>query len=343
MNSLQRVQAVLNNQLPDRVPVCLHNVYSAIHEAGVSIQDYRTDPEVMARVYIQAVEKYSYDCVLVDPDTTMLAEALGAKSDCTPGEPAHIYAPALDRLEDVDKLKVVDPERDGRIPVLLEAIRILSKTFGHDVSIRGNCDQAAFSLACLVRGNENFLMDMMDDPENPALTQLLEICHQSHLRVHLAAKKAGAHFTSLGDSFSGPDVVSPTLFKKFARPYHERLIRELQKENIFTLIHICGNTTLIVDDMAQYDFCAFELDYKTDAVKAKATAGKHHVLFGNIDPANIIGRGTVAQIRQATSQLIATWKPGGLFILNAGCALSATTPSENIRAFLETAHEFGQY
>jgi uroporphyrinogen-III decarboxylase len=48
-------------------------------------------------------------------------------------------------------------------------------------------------------------------------------------------------------------------------------------------------------------------------------------------------------IREKTRQLIALWKPGGLFVLNAGCAIPANTPEENIRALLATAREEGVY
>jgi uroporphyrinogen-III decarboxylase len=48
-------------------------------------------------------------------------------------------------------------------------------------------------------------------------------------------------------------------------------------------------------------------------------------------------------IREKTRQLIAVWKPGGLFVLNAGCAIPANTPEENLRALIATAHEEGRY
>ena len=81
MNSLQRVNAVVAGQIPDRVPVCLHNFMMATREAGVSMQDYRSTPEVIARTHLQALEEYGYDCLMIDTDTTMLAEAMGAKSE----------------------------------------------------------------------------------------------------------------------------------------------------------------------------------------------------------------------------------------------------------------------
>ena len=323
--------------------MCLHNFLLAAKEAGIPLEQTLTDPAATARAHLHALEKYGHDCILIDLDTTLLAEAMGAVRDHTLGAPGHIAGPAISDLSDIGKLRVVDPERDGRIPVLLEAVRILAREVGDEVSIRGNADQAAFSLAGLLRGTEDFLLDLAGDPDNPAIRDLMEVCHQSHLAVHRALKKAGAHFTSLGDSPAGPDVVSPGMFETFARPYHERLVRELARDGIFTVIHVCGNTSAILNQFAAYPLCGFELDYKTDAVLAKSMVGAGHVLFGNIDPSGVIGRGTVQQVRKGAEALIQQWKPGGRFILNAGCAIPECTPPENIIALIDSALEYGSY
>jgi MtaA/CmuA family methyltransferase len=251
--------------------------------------------------------------------------------------------PAIRSLDEVDKLKVVNPERDGRIPALLEGVRLMAKKVGSEIAIRGNADQAAFDLACMVRGVEDFLMELVGQPDDPHIAQLMEVCYQSHLAVHRALARAGAHLTSMGDSFAGPDVTSPRMFDRFARPYEERLVKDLTADGIFVVIHICGDTSRILDMMAEYAPCGFELDYKTDAVKAKQTAGKRHVLFGNIDPSGVLANGTAEEVRAATRWLISTWKPEGRFILNSGCAIPPTTPPENIRAMMGTARECGEY
>ena len=133
------------------------------------------------------------------------------------------------------------------------------------------------------------------------------------------------------------------MFQRFAQPYEQRLVCDLAADGIFVIIHICGDTSKILDRLAQYGHCGFELDYKTDAVKAKQSAGKAHVLCGNIDPSGVIARGTVEQVREAVRQLIAVWKPEGRFMLNAGCAIPPTTPPENICAMMAATKEFGCY
>lgn len=343
MNSKERVEAVIRGRTPDRVPVCLHNFMPAAREAGVPLGKALSDPGTTARSHLEAVEKYGHDCILVDFDTTMLAEAMGATRDAVADGPGHIQGPIIKDLSEVGRLRTVDPERDGRIPMLLETIRLLADACGEEISIRGNADQCAFSLAALLRGMEDFLMDLTDPDEEGGARELLEVCYQSHLAVHRALSRAGAHFTSLGDSTAGPDVVSPAMFDRFARPYQERLVRDLAAEDIFVLIHICGNTGPILPLLAEYTRCGFELDYKTDAAEAKVTVGSNHVLFGNIDPSGVIGRGTPGEVREACRRLIESWKPRGGFVLNSGCAIPPSAPSENIAALVASAREFGVY
>jgi MtaA/CmuA family methyltransferase len=187
---------------------------------------------------------------------------------------------------------------------------------------------------------EEFMMDLATEPDHPGIQTLLEVAHQSHVAVHRALQEAGAHFTSCGDSPAGPDLLSPALFRRFARPFEERLVRAVDWP---VLIHICGDTTKILDQLSEYPVCAFELDYKTDARRAKATVGRRHILFGNVDPSGVLARGAVTEVVAKTRELLALWKPGGRFVLNAGCAIPAGTPSENLRAFLRTAQEYGQY
>jgi hypothetical protein len=45
----------------------------------------------------------------------------------------------------------------------------------------------------------------------------------------------------------------------------------------------------------------------------------------------------------ASREWIGVWKLGGQFILNAGCAIPASIPPENVFALVRAAEEFGQY
>ena len=69
MNGYQRITAALSGDFPNKVPVMLHNFMMAACEAGLTMDQFRNDPREMARAFIEAVEKYEYDGIMIDVDT----------------------------------------------------------------------------------------------------------------------------------------------------------------------------------------------------------------------------------------------------------------------------------
>ena len=68
----------------------------------------------------------------------------------------------LTSLERVPDLPSVDIRRFPRVQVWLEGVRLLKRHFGDEVYVRGNCDQCPFTLASLLRGMDDWMMDLMD-------------------------------------------------------------------------------------------------------------------------------------------------------------------------------------
>ena len=66
------------------------------------------------------------------------------------------------------------------------------------------------------------------------------------------------------------------------------------------------------------------------------------MLFGDIDPSGVLARGTPEMVREAVRDLMDRWKPGNRFVLNAGCAIPASTPSDNVRSLVSAARDFGR-
>lgn len=161
MNGHERVAAALRGERPDRVPVMLHNFMMAAREAGHTMKAFREDPAKIAGSFIRSVETYGYDGVLVDVDTATLAGALGVPLELPEDEPALCRGARLASLDEVDDLEPPDVGRDPRVQVWLEAVRLLVRHFGREVHVRGNCDQAPFSLASMVRGAAEWMMDLM--------------------------------------------------------------------------------------------------------------------------------------------------------------------------------------
>jgi uroporphyrinogen decarboxylase len=339
MNGNQRINAALRGLKPNRTPVMLHNFMMAAKEFDVSMEQYRNSPSVIADVFKASIEKYQYDGILVDIDTSTIAGAVGVKVDFPVNSPARTVGGNLMNLEDVNKLK---PARVGDyryIQIWLEAVRLLKEYFKDEIYIRGNCDQAPFSLASMMRGTENWMLDLMIGPDEQ-LEQLLEYCTDAGVQFINLMSQTGCDMVSNGDSPAGPDMISPEMYLKYAMPYEKKLVEAAHQNGLPYMLHICGNTDAILDSMLLTGADAFELDYKTDIHKAYELFNDTATFVGNIDPSGVICMGTPDTVREKTLELLNIYRNSNRFILNAGCAIPAETPPENLRAMIETARNF---
>jgi uroporphyrinogen decarboxylase len=312
----------------------LHNFMMAAREAGVTMRQYREDPRVIAHSLGLAAERYDLDGILVDIDTATLAGAVGVPVDLPLEYPARTHGACLSSLEQVRDLEPVDLRRDPRVQVWLEAVTLLVKEYGGELLIRGNCDQCPFSLAGAMRSLDEWLMDVASGDQDELVNALLEYCTGVTSQFLELMTQTGCHMLSNGDSPAGPDMLSPRLYRKFALPY-EKLVAELSRKlGLPYLLHVCGNTNLILADLASVGADAIEIDFKTDPRLAEQAFRGRVTFVGNIDPSGVLANGTPESVSRGTHKLLDIFADNPRFILNAGCAIPAETPPENLRAML---------
>lgn len=339
MNGYQRIQAALKGEKADKTPIMLHNFMMAAEEAGVSMGTYRENPRAVAEIFIQAIEKYEYDGVLVDLDTVTLAGAVDVPVDFPEHEPARSAIGNLGTLEDVKKLEKINVENYKYIQNWLEATRLIKEHFKDEVFVRGNCDQAPFSLASMMRGSQEWMLDLvMGDPE--LVQELLTYCTDKTCQFINLMAQTGCDMVSNGDSPAGPEMISPDMFEAYALPFETKVVETAHKNNLPYTLHICGNTEVILEEMLKTGADAFELDYKTDVKKAFDVFHSTACFIGNIDPSGVLALGTPDLVEQKTRELLEVFSKTNRFILNAGCALPSSTPEENLKRMIEVARNY---
>ncbi|NQU54663.1 MAG: hypothetical protein HQ522_19245 [Bacteroidetes bacterium] len=339
MNGYERIQAALKGEKPDKTPIMLHNFMMAAIEAGVSMETFRDNPQSIADVFIQSVEKYKFDGILVDIDTVTLAGAVGVPVDFPEHEPARSGQGNLLNLVDIKKLKKVNIENYQYVQNWLEATRLIKSHFGNEIFVRGNCDQAPFSLASMMRGSQEWMLDLlMGEPEQ--VTELLEYCTDISCQFIRLMAQTGCDMVSNGDSPAGPEMISPDMYEMYALPYETRVVEEAHKNNMPYTLHICGNTETILELMLQSGADAFELDYKTDVQKAFDALHDKACFIGNIDPSGVLAMGSPELVEIKTIELLNVFSKTNRFILNAGCAIPSNTPEENLRRMIKVAREY---
>ena len=342
MTRIERVRTVLAGGVPDQIPVMAHNFIYAAREYGITMREFRENPELMAKAMEAATVKYDLDGVFLDVDTALLASACGADVVYPEDAPAVTKGTQPRTIAGLPKiLGEVDLLSSQRVRNYLEAAEMLVK-WGDETDhfVRINADQGAFSLACLLTGMDEFMMDLVDEDCEEDVHRLIEATYRISLRMHELCAATGAHMTSYGNSSEGCSVVSPAVFRKFSKGVEMRLADDLGSRGIPFLCHICGDVNPILPDLVETGCPAYELDWKTDVKRVFDLARGKFVLSGNVDPALFV-TGNPDDLYVAAKGLCDLYRGKSGLILCSGCALGPNTKSENLKAFVKACHENG--
>ena len=332
------VKRAFAGEVVERIPVMAHNFMMAVREAGFTHKEFRESPDVMVKAMTEATLKYDLDCVLLDVDTALLASACGADVMYPDDLAAVARGTQPVPLEELpDKVKEVDLLASERVRHYLEAAERLVK-WGeeNDRFIRINADQGAFSLACILTGMDEFMMDLLDEDYEEDINRLLDATYGVSLKMHELCFATGAHMTSYGNSSEGCSVISPACFRQFAKERETRLAADLKSRGIPFLCHICGDVNPILPDLVETGCPAYELDWKTDAERVFEIAHGKFTLSGNVDPALFV-TGTPDEVYAAARKVCDIFRGRGGLVLCSGCALGPQTKSENLRALVRAA------
>lgn len=128
------------------------------------------------------------------------------------------------------------------------------------------------------------------------------------------------------------------MYRQFALPYEQRIFAAIREAGAVGRLHICGNTSRIVADMARSGAAIVDLDWMVDWPQAVQTlAGAGVAACGNFDPVKVMLQGTPETVRQAVLSCVA----GGdahSFIM-AGCEIPDGTPDANLLAQYHALNE----
>ena len=338
MNSRERVLTALNLQEPDRVPVIPFIISFAAKYAGLRFIDYCKSAEKLAEAQIVTARRFRIDAVYADSDPVIEIEAMGAQVQYYEDEVPTVAKPHVRKGEDVELLKSPDPWKDGRLPIWLEATKILKKQVGDEFAVFTNIN-GPFQVAAQLRGITDICMDFYRNPQ--LVDELMDFATESAMRLVHAEIEAGTDAIVMGEAMSSPNLISPRHFERFVLPHVRRIITDAGRAVPFFL-HVCGDSTLIIDKMVATGARFLEVDAQVDLGKIRERCGNSVGIRGNVSPILLLN-GTPAEVEESCRRSIEAAAKGGGFILGSGCELPKNTPWKNLETMVEAAERFGTY
>jgi uroporphyrinogen decarboxylase len=338
MNSRERVLKALDLQKSDRVPVVPFIITFAAKYAGFKFIEYAKHSEILAKSQITMARRFKIDAVYVDSDPVIEIEAMGAEIEYPEDESPMAVKPAVRGSSDIRSLKIPDPEKDGRLPVWLNAIKILKEEVGNEFGVFGSLN-APFQAAAQLLGITQTCMYLY---RNPGLVyELLEITTDVVAGFMKAEIRAGADAIVLGDAISSPTVISPRHFEQFSFPYIQKVIRQAGGQVPF-ILHICGDATRIIDKMAETGTRYLEVDSYVDLAQVRKKHGSSVGIIGNVSPMLLLN-GSPEAVEESCRRAIEAAGLTGAYILGSGCELPKNTPHVNLDMMVQAASRYGKY
>ncbi|ORC31170.1 hypothetical protein B4O97_17310 [Marispirochaeta aestuarii] len=349
MTSRERFLAAARGLYTDCIPAAPYNGNFGAALAGIPISVYNTDGKQMADAQTLAWEKIGQDVIVAQSDNYYIAEGFGCVIEQPYDTTPNLVKPAVATLDEVEKLKVPDPYRDGRMPVYLEAISLLRERFGNEVAIRGP-GTGPFSLASyLMGGTTEFLMQIAyceadnDSVKESQLFELMDVSSDALIVFLKAQLSAGSDTAMVGDSLASLSMISPKIYEKYVFPYECKVFQsiraDVKKRDAVTILHICGDTRDILPNMAQTGADILEIDAKVTLADARILVGDKIALMGNLEPTTVLFAGTPEHVQNESLKCIRAMEGSqGGFILGSGCEVVPKSPEVNLKMMVETAH-----
>lgn len=350
MTPIERVVATLTGQTPDRVPVILY--YQSMMQRDLQALDYTWEEALWhPRKMFQAIERqfieYEFDNFFLPTDFRLIGEALGSKVGYTLKtgngmRMGFIKDWVVKEPKDVLSLKPADPQKDGRMPVILETIKRLKRKYPN-VGIAGFVEGPPNTATDVYAGHyKGFFIEIVRNPQ--FLKDLLEVITESAINFAKAMLEAGAAAIATVESMID-EALSPEQYEEFVIPYH-RKIRDAIAPAPY-VFHQCENATPFFDlivEKVEPAVVAFheQVDFKW----AKEKYGDKVILAAG--PAvskvgNNLVDGTPEDVIKEVKEYLDIGMPGGKFWLTASCEVHHAVKPENLKALIKAARLYGNY
>lgn len=226
-----------------------------------------------------------------------------------------------------------DPRRFAALPSFLatnpDRFRLYSVGF------------SLFERAWTLRGLQNILMDMYDNPG--FVDELLDAILEYHLEMLSEALKYEIDGVLFGDDWGQQTglLFGPRLWRRFIKPRIAELYRVTKAAGKAVFIHSCGKVQELFPELIELGldvFNPFQPDVM-DPYEIKRQFGSQLCFYGGVSVQKLLPYGTPVQIHNEVRHLIAEVGHGGGFIIAPSHDMPGDIPLENLIALIDAVHD----
>ena len=131
------------------------------------------------------------------------------------------------------------------------------------------------------------------------------------------------------------DILSPRMFTTLIKPPLERIFSAIESPNV---LHMCGDTDSIVEEMAACGADSISVEPKNHVAETRQKLGPEALVLGNVDSFGVLVQGTPEDVDRAVKEAI----DNGVNAIWPGCDIWPAALRENMEALMAAVKKYGQ-
>lgn len=294
---------------------------------GYTAREVLTDGQKLLESLLAVNELYAPDGQPVMFDLQVEAEILGCKllwaEDAPPSVASHPLAASTDIPSYLPQPK------DGRLPMILAAMRAMQKKVGQHTALYGLVT-GPFTLAGHLRGTEVFMDSVLN---TEFLTELMAYTTQVTRQMVKMYIEAGMDVIAVVDPLISQ--IGPHHFTEFCAEPFTQIFSAIRAQGALSSLFVCGDATKNLQVMCQTGPDCLSIDENIDLPAAKKITDAHNVVIGgNLPLTTTMLLGTQQDNIKYVLNLLDQLEPRH-FILSPGCDMPYDVPVENVIGVIE--------
>jgi len=382
LTSRERVQAVLNHETPDQVPV----IIGVSNATGIKMVPYQAIKRLTG---IEAPDEYIYDwpelgTALPDEATMQrLHSDVRGVHDRFPQavlqrnktRPPHVnfiddwgsgqmeieegvWYPGVHPLAEATTIEEVDaytnwPDMDDPFRVAHVKAQAQQLAADNQYAIMATPWLLfPFERAHAMQGLDKFLYNMAieKDFSRYLLEKIYSYC-KTLMGHFLDELGENVDIIKIGDDLGTQEslLISPKMYREFLKPIHAdfiSFIKSRTKAKVF--FHTDGDVFNLIDDFIEIGVDILNpiqtsAGRMSNLAELKSRYGGRIVFCGAVDTQKVLPYGSPAEVRDEVKRVINALGEGGDFMLASVHTIMNEVPAENVLAMVDAAVEYGKY
>jgi len=303
--------------------------YPGARLTGTTLRENLFDAGTHANSLRAIGSRWHPDILLPMMDLSVEAAALGLSVRFPDNESPTVEEHPVRDSADLDRFGAADIVADPRLQSFLSTILELADRAETPL---GAYVVGPFTLTGLLMGANEAAIATIRNPD--LVHAVLQFSTRVSRAYTHACVEAGADLIVILEPTAV--LLSPVAFSEFSGQYVQSIASDC---SAISVLHICGDTTALLDAMCETGVHGLSLDSVVDFGVAIKNVPQSIVLIGNVDPVRVMGAADPSVVTTAVRDLLKAMKGHRNFILSTGCDLPLDTPPENIDKLIHTARD----